>query len=41
MRIFQLGNLTHAASSAKKNRRAFFELVRKHHIDTRRFSDVS
>ena len=35
------GNLTHAASSAKKNRRAFFELVRKHHIDTRRFSDVS
>lgn len=34
------GNLTHAASSAKKNRRAFFELVRKHHIDTRRFSDV-
>ncbi|KQZ60093.1 MULTISPECIES: sigma-54 dependent transcriptional regulator [unclassified Lysobacter] len=34
------GNLTHAAHAAKKNRRAFFELVRKHHIDTRRFSDA-
>lgn len=34
------GNLTHAANAAKKNRRAFFELVRKHHIDTRRFSDA-
>ncbi|UHQ22225.1 sigma-54 dependent transcriptional regulator [Lysobacter sp. 5GHs7-4] len=35
------GNLTHAAQAAKKNRRAFFELVRKHHIDTRRFNDAS
>ena len=34
------GNLTHAAHAAKKNRRAFFELVRKHRIDTRRFNDV-
>ncbi|RDZ29283.1 sigma-54 interaction domain-containing protein [Lysobacter silvisoli] len=33
------GNLTHAAHAAKKNRRAFFELVRKHQIDTRRFND--
>ncbi|KRA14731.1 MULTISPECIES: sigma-54 dependent transcriptional regulator [unclassified Lysobacter] len=35
------GNLTHAAHAAKKNRRAFFELVRKHQIDTRRFNDAS
>jgi two-component system, NtrC family, response regulator GlrR len=34
------GNLTRAALAAKKNRRAFFELIRKHHIDTHRFSDT-
>ncbi len=31
------GNITHAARIAKKNRRAFFELLRKHHIDAERF----
>lgn len=35
------GNLTHAAHAAKKNRRAFFELVRKHRIDTRRFGGAA
>ncbi len=28
------GNIAHAARLAKKDRRAFFELIRKHHIDT-------
>jgi two-component system response regulator GlrR len=27
------GNITRAAQAAKKNRRAFWELIRKHHID--------
>jgi two-component system, NtrC family, response regulator GlrR len=31
------GNVTHAAQEAKKNRRAFFELIRKHHIELHRF----
>lgn len=31
------GNITRAASAAAKNRRAFWELIRKHHIDTARF----
>jgi two-component system response regulator GlrR len=31
------GNITHAAQEAKKNRRAFFELIRKHHIELQRF----
>jgi two-component system response regulator GlrR len=31
------GNLTQAARSAGKNRRAFFELLRKHGIDAGRF----
>ena len=26
------GNITHAATAAQKNRRAFFELLRKHHL---------
>jgi DNA-binding NtrC family response regulator len=29
------GNITKAAQAAQKNRRAFFELMRKHHIDPR------
>ena len=31
------GNVTHAAHAAKKNRRAFFELIRKHKIAAERF----
>ena len=31
------GNITKAAEAARKNRRAFFELMRKHHIDGRSF----
>jgi DNA-binding NtrC family response regulator len=31
------GNITHAARAAKKNRRAFWELMRKHKIDVRQF----
>ena len=35
------GNVTHAAQAAKKNRRAFFELMRKYQIEPKRFrSDV-
>ncbi|MDX1978923.1 MAG: sigma-54 dependent transcriptional regulator [Bryobacteraceae bacterium] len=31
------GNISRAAKVARKNRRAFWELLRKHHIDTNRF----
>jgi two-component system response regulator GlrR len=31
------GNITHAADAAVKNRRAFFELMKKHNIDSERF----
>ena len=31
------GNVTRAAQAAKKDRRAFFELMRKHHIAPERF----
>lgn len=31
------GNVTHAAQAAQKNRRAFFELMRKHRIEPERF----
>ena len=31
------GNITHAAQEAKKNRRAFFALIRKHRIEPQRF----
>jgi two-component system, NtrC family, response regulator GlrR len=31
------GNVTQAAQAAKKNRRAFWELIRKHNIDVRSF----
>jgi two-component system response regulator GlrR len=31
------GNVTHAARKAKKNRRAFFALIRKHRIEPQRF----
>jgi two-component system, NtrC family, response regulator GlrR len=31
------GNITKAAETAHKNRRAFWELIRKHHIDAMRF----
>lgn len=35
------GNVTRAALAAQKNRRAFFELIRKHRIDAGRFRSVS
>ena len=35
------GNITHAARAAKKNRRAFWELVRKHQIDVTSFKTNS
>ena len=31
------GNITRAAQVARKNRRAFFQLIQKHHIDVARF----
>jgi transcriptional regulator of acetoin/glycerol metabolism len=31
------GNVTQAARAAQKNRRAFWELIRKHNIDVRSF----
>ena len=31
------GNITRAAQAANKNRRAFWELIRRHHIDANRF----
>jgi two-component system response regulator GlrR len=31
------GNITKAAASAQKNRRAFWQLIRKHHINARNF----
>ena len=31
------GNITRAAQAAQKNRRAFFQLIRRHHIDVQRF----
>lgn len=34
------GNITRAADAAAKNRRAFFELMKKHHIDSGRFRGV-
>ena len=35
------GNVTHAAAQAGKNRRAFFELMRKHDIAAARFRDAA
>ena len=35
------GNITQAAQMAKKNRRAFFELIRKHGISAERFRDAA
>jgi two-component system response regulator GlrR len=35
------GNITHAAIAAKKNRRALWELIRKHHIEPKRFRRIS
>jgi two-component system response regulator AtoC len=34
------GNVTRAAVAAKKNRRAFFELMRKHRIRSEHFRSV-
>ena len=35
--LLHRGNVTHAALAAKKDRRAFFELIRKHRIEPERF----
>ncbi len=35
------GNITRAARAAQKNRRAFWELIRKHNIETRQFKAAS
>jgi two-component system response regulator GlrR len=35
------GNITKAAQTACKNRRAFWQLIRKHHIDVRHFKTLS
>ncbi len=34
------GNIARASKAARKNRRAFFELLRKHHIEAERFRDA-
>jgi two-component system response regulator GlrR len=31
------GNITRAAEAAQKNRRAFWQLIRRHHIDVQPF----
>lgn len=33
------GNISQAARMARKNRRAFWELIRKHNIDVQRFKE--
>jgi DNA-binding NtrC family response regulator len=33
------GNISRASEAAQKNRRAFWELLRKHHIDAARFRE--
>jgi two-component system response regulator GlrR len=35
--ILHEGNISSAARGARKNRRAFWQLIRKHQIDVRRF----
>ncbi len=35
------GNISHAAAAAKKNRRAFWELIRKYQVDAGRFRSAS
>jgi two-component system, NtrC family, response regulator GlrR len=35
------GNITHAAAAAQKNRRAFWQLVRKHQLDAKSFKPLS
>ena len=34
------GNITRAAAAAQKNRRAFWQLVRKHHLDAKTFKPL-
>lgn len=38
--VLHRGNISHAARRAGKNRRAFFELIRKHGVDAERFRPV-
>ena len=35
------GNITAAARAARKNRRAFWELIRKHRIDVSRYKTIA
>lgn len=35
------GNITQAANAARKNRRAFWELIRKHNIDVQKYKPIS
>ena len=35
------GNITHAATTAAKNRRAFWQLMRKHRIDSRKYRGMA
>lgn len=37
MLLLNTGNIARAAKAASKNRRAFWELLRKHHIDASRY----
>ncbi len=39
MLVLHRGNITHAAAAARKNRRAFWELIRKHRIEVGRFRE--
>jgi two-component system, NtrC family, response regulator GlrR len=34
------GNITRATAAAQKNRRAFWQLVRKHHLDAKTFKPL-
>jgi len=38
--VVHRGNISQAASQARKNRRAFFELIRKHSIDVSRYRET-
>jgi two-component system response regulator GlrR len=39
--LMHRGNVSRAATSARKNRRAFFQLMQKHGIDAKRFRDTN
>ena len=39
--ITHQGNITRAAQTARKDRRTFWQLIRKHGIDVRRFKTLA